>query len=108
MIRKHIIALLMFCTFFTWDVKASHLFGGEITWICIKSGPDIGKFQFTLKVYRDCNGIPFSPPSAIQVYGNPLVTSIPINAALTAVNDLSPTGCGFTCANPSDGATQEL
>ncbi|HRS07680.1 MAG TPA: PKD domain-containing protein [Bacteroidia bacterium] len=108
MIRKHILALLIFCTLSTLNVKASHLFGGEITWICIKSGPDIGKFQFTLKVYRDCNGVIFTPPSAIQVYGNPLVTSIPINAALTVITDLSPAGCGFSCANPSDGATQEF
>lgn len=24
------------------------------------------------------------------------------------VTDLSPTGCGFTCANPAAGATQEF
>ena len=34
--------------------------GGEITWQCLKSGPNVGQYVFTLKVYRDCNGITVS------------------------------------------------
>lgn len=99
-----LVILLMLSTV---GAKASHLFGGEITWTCIQSGPDAGKFQFTIKAYRDCQGNHFSPPSNLAVYGNPGLTSIPINAALTQINDLSPPNCGFTCASPSAGAIQE-
>ena len=35
---------------FSFNSFSSHLMGGEITWKCIKSGPDIGKYIFTMKV----------------------------------------------------------
>jgi gliding motility-associated-like protein len=108
MIRKqlYLITILLFVT--TRWVNASHLFGGEITWQCIQTGVDAGKFQFTIKVYRDCQGIPFSPPTSLSVYGLPGTTAIPINPALTVINDLSPSNCGFTCNNPAAGAVQEF
>lgn len=31
---------------------ASHLMGGEITWECLNTG----RYVFTMKIYRDCNG----------------------------------------------------
>jgi gliding motility-associated-like protein len=31
--------------------------GGEVTWVCKKSGPNVGRFKFTIKLYRDCNGV---------------------------------------------------
>jgi len=37
--------------------SASHLSGGEISWECITSGSDKGKFIFTIKLYRDCQGL---------------------------------------------------
>ncbi len=36
------------------QLSASHYMGGEITWQCISSGPDAGKFIFQMKVYREC------------------------------------------------------
>ena len=53
--KKILILLLAICSFS--QLKATHLMGGEITWECIKSGPDIGKYIFKLKLYRDCDGI---------------------------------------------------
>ena len=35
---------------FSINSFSSHLMGGEITWKCLKSGPDIGKYVFTMKV----------------------------------------------------------
>ncbi|MCB8930410.1 MAG: T9SS type A sorting domain-containing protein [Bacteroidetes bacterium] len=100
-IRKTcLLAVLVFTSYVS---DATHLYGGEITWQCLGNG----KFQFTLKVYRDCMGMPFVPPSQISVYGNPNLTSIPINPALTVINDLSPANCGFTCNNPQSGSVQE-
>ena len=33
--------------------------GGEITWECIKTGPNTGYYIFT-KIYRDCQGVPLA------------------------------------------------
>ena len=38
------------------NLSASHVLGGEITWICKSNG----SYQFTLTVYRDCAGVPAS------------------------------------------------
>lgn len=101
-LRKVVIALLAIILM-SYSTQATHLFGGEITWKCLGTG----KYQFTLKIYRDCMGFPFSPPAALDVYGNPNITSIPINPAYTVYNDLTPTSCGFDCNNPQPGAVIE-
>ena len=36
--------------------SATHLLGGEITWTCLTSGSDAGKFVFELRLYRQCGG----------------------------------------------------
>ncbi len=95
------ILILLVLLLFGWSHKtqASHLMGGEITWDCVKTGPDIGKFVFSVKVYRDCNGIP--GPASI-----PLTTNAPgvggvINCNLVSQTDISPKGPGCpTCAVP--------
>ena len=61
--------------------------GGEITWECIKTGSNSGSYVFTLKVYRDCQGVPVGG-SNITVYNVPGLTSIPLN--YISVTDLSP------------------
>ncbi len=79
--------------------KASHLMGGEITWQCIKAGPSVGRFVFTVKLYRDCNGIP-GPPS-VQLSTNAAGMAGGINCTLAYQNDISPQGAGCpTCQNP--------
>ena len=93
------IIILLVLVLFGWSHKtlASHLMGGEITWDCVKTGPDIGKFIFTVKVYRDCNGIPGQASI-------PLTTNAPvgaINCLLVSQTDISPDGPGCpTCAVP--------
>ena len=70
---------------------ASHILGGEITWVCIKNGSNAGEFVFRLKLYRACSGI--SLPNITQInnplyvsYGGPSV--IPV--AKVSQTDLSP------------------
>ena len=93
------IIILLVLVLFGWSHKtlASHLMGGEITWDCVKTGPNIGKFIFTVKVYRDCNGIPGQASI-------PLTTNAPvgaINCLLVSQTDISPDGPGCpTCAVP--------
>ena len=50
--KKLLILLVALCSVF--QMQATHLMGGEITWECIKVGPDAGKYIFKLKLYRDC------------------------------------------------------
>jgi len=91
--------------------------GGEITWVCIKdpTNPDVGKYIFKMKVYRDCDGTTLSTFSqTIDVWDggvNPIsnitlnwVSSIDISPAGNAVNS------GYACldcnTNPV-GAVEE-
>ena len=80
-----VLALLVF-TFNT--AKATHLMGGEITWECIKSGPDAGKYIFNVKVYRDCLGIPINTMMSLDAHNVPGITFIPLS--YIGANDISP------------------
>ena len=87
--------------------SASHLMGGEITWLCQGNG----SYIFQMKVYRDCNGVPFNFTGVvIRVHNHPSVTEIPVS--LFSQTDISPqcNGVGPTinCQNPADGAVQEF
>ena len=84
---KKTLILLCLCVLFT-NAKASHLMGGEITWECIKSGLNSGSFVFTLKVYRDCQGIPLSTNVSLTVHNNPSISFIPLN--YISATDISP------------------
>ena len=59
--KRLILVFIVSLTFF--NANATHIMGGEITWQCIKDhlDPDLGKYIFTMKLYRDCEGI--SAPS---------------------------------------------
>ena len=97
--KKVLLAILVFVLGMGLESRASHLMGGEITWDCVKSGPNIGKFIFKVKLYRDCNGIP--GPGTITLTTNAPGWAGGINCALTQQNDISPKGPGCpTCANP--------
>ena len=57
MMKKLLLTLFFLLSFST--ANASHMMGGDITYECISPG----KYKLTIKVYRDCRGIPFSNPS---------------------------------------------
>jgi len=77
-----IIALISFA-----PAKASHLMGGEITWECIKTGVNSGLYVFTLKVYRDCNGIAISGVTqTITVHNHPIIFSINVDLYQVMLN----------------------
>jgi hypothetical protein len=57
------------------QTNASHLMGGEITWQCLPTG----EYKFFMKLYRDCNGVSFSPVGvSLDVSNKPGLTSIPM------------------------------
>ena len=82
------IVLLLFVLVASINVKATHLMGGEITWECIKVGPDAGKYIFNVKVYRDCQGIPISTGINLDAHNVPGISTIPLS--YLGANDLSP------------------
>ena len=95
--KKILVSLL--CILFSFNSFSSHLMGGEITWECLKSGPDIGKYIFTMKVYRDCSGITVSTTTQIiQVWNHPSVTGIDVDFLLQ--QDVSPICDPIASGNP--------
>ena len=76
---------------FSFNTNATHLMGGEITWECIKSGPNTGYYIFNVKIYRDCQGVPLADVNnkSLTVHNHPLINSISLN--YLGSNDMSPT-----------------
>lgn len=90
---KRIFSILavIFAIGFANNTQASHLIGGEITWVCLKSGANAGKFVFTLKVYRECSAGSAGLSTGAQnlkVWNNPSLSSITCN--YVSLTDLSP------------------
>ena len=72
-----IVLIFIFSSFLSFS---SHFMGGEITWKCLKGGPNIGQYIFEMKVYRDCSGITVSTlTQVIQVWNHPTVTGIDVD-----------------------------
>ena len=86
---RKLLTILLMLFIFTNDLSASHLMGGEITWKCIKSGPDSGKYIFTIKVYRDCQGVAIDTSMYLTVHNVPGLQTIPL--IYVGATDLSPT-----------------
>ena len=87
---KKILFLILIIFSFT-NVKASHLMGGEITWECVKMpGPDLGKYIFTMKLYRDCDGIVLNQtPEIVELWDNG-VNILNITCDFISNSDISP------------------
>jgi hypothetical protein len=88
--------------------SATHIIGGEIYWDCITEGEHAGKLRFYLKLYRDCSQNTVVPSEMdLWVFGHPSISTIPV--ALVSQTDVSPPGCGYSCATASIGdlATEE-
>lgn len=106
------IAVSCFCIFvLAQKANASHLMGGEITWTCQGSG----QFVFTLKLYRDCNGVSIGNTQILHVDNHPIIGQIPM--ALVSQTDISPqcnaAGPVISCAAaqtnpPIPGAVEEF
>ncbi|MCB9222875.1 MAG: gliding motility-associated C-terminal domain-containing protein [Crocinitomicaceae bacterium] len=79
-----LLILTLLLSFFNVS-RASHIMGGEITWVCLGSG----SYQFDLVLYRDCNGLDIVDPFLnIEVWGHPTVSTIQCD--LFSTLDLSP------------------
>jgi hypothetical protein len=109
--KRILILLISICSVF--QMQATHLMGGEITWECIKVGPDAGKYIFKLKLYRDCDGTSLSTfAQTIYVWDHPTVTQMSVD--FISNTDISP-DCDVTnsgnpqldCSGNPVGAVEE-
>jgi gliding motility-associated-like protein len=98
---------------FNNQAKASHYMGGEITWECLTSGINAGKYIFTMKVYRECNGINFGTSQTLA--STSPAGSIPLTIVTGWPKDISPNcngiGPAITCAGATlnnTGAVEEF
>ena len=110
--KKTLLLLLLFTLSFT-QTKASHLMGGEVTWECIKPGvATSGMYIFTMKVYRDCNGVNLSTATLNLSTNHPIISSIQLD--WISNTDISPS-CDpansgnpqMDCLNPQQGSVEE-
>ncbi len=99
--KKITLILLLFLSFAN-KATATHLMGGEITWVCLGNG----NYQFQMKVYRDCLTAVYitnAGPISLSVHNHPSVTSIPMN--IVDSTDISPqcngSGPTYNCASPN-------
>jgi hypothetical protein len=110
-----LLIIILFVSF--GAVKADHLVGGEITWKCLKTGPDVGKFVFRMVLYRDCAGAGAPTSATLTTVNGCPVGSISLSSISSL--DVSPvcnsSGCTgqstLTCASATSttiGATQEV
>jgi len=87
---KKLLLLVAIMSFGT-SAYASHAYGGEITWKCFTAGPNAGKFQFYMTLYRDCgSGNATLPGGTVSLSSNSPAGTI--NLTQVGVNmDVSPT-----------------
>lgn len=84
-IKLILISILTVFFFTIQKSQASHAFGGELTWRCTANG----EFIFTMKFYRDCNGISAQSSILLQTTVPGLTT---INLTLVNQVDISNNG----------------
>jgi len=97
-LKKLLPFLLTFISFFSAleQVQATHVMGGEIIWECQPNG----QYIFTLRIYRDCNGVAFNTNNhALQVHNYPNTGNISqIALNFISVSDITAACEGSPCA----------
>jgi len=85
------------------SASASHIIGGEIYWDCITEGANAGKLRFYLKLYRDCSqNTAVNSTQELIIDGHPIYSFIYLS--LVSQSDVTPPGCGFSCASATQGS----
>ena len=82
---KRVLVLLVALLSF-YNLCATHIMGGEITWECISdpTDPNVGQYIFKMKLYRDCDGTTLSTfPQTLEVWNHPSVTAITLDWILS-------------------------
>lgn len=81
---RRLLILIFILLSWVGQASASHLTGGQITWVCLGNG----QYQFYLSLYRDCaSSVAIDPPS-ILVWNHPTISSIAVT--LFSQTEISP------------------
>jgi hypothetical protein len=83
----HFIAFFMISLGLTSQIQASHMMGADIAYKCRGNN----KIEFTVKVYRDCRGIPFNSPSMQIRCVKGSSTTVTPSYSRTSIRDITPT-----------------
>ena len=97
----------IFGFFLVTEATASHVLGGEISFKCVAATAGPGRYEFTVVVFRDCNGIPLDL-AALQLQMQPVPGQPNISQVLPRVlsQDVTlrcATASGFSCDPPPTG-----
>ena len=57
---------------FSQKTEASHIMGGDLSYACLGNN----QYQVTLRLYRDCCGIPVAPTDQVELYNGCTNTSV--------------------------------
>lgn len=88
------LALIMLC-FVPTNSKATHLLGGDITWVCNGNGT----YTFQLRIFRDCSGPSISTAGqSLRVWDHPTISQIPLT--FISQTDISPNCTQVTGGSP--------
>jgi PKD repeat protein len=105
---KKLLLLLTLCLTNILTSSATHLMGGEITWVCLPNG----QFQFTMKLYRDCNSglLAFDVSNGIEVFNYPTQGSPTFHMPVTLISQTDISSSCISCDNPggSPGVVEEF
>ncbi|MBC7413131.1 MAG: hypothetical protein H7331_11845, partial [Bacteroidia bacterium] len=90
------------------EASATHLAGGQITWICKSNG----KYKFKFTIYRACeaSNAPVQSGFFLCVYNHPTLNNITVNQ--TSFKEISQPGCtspltAIKCGNNKLGAMEQ-
>lgn len=102
---RNLILGLVFVFSFSGESSASHILGGEISFKCVAATSGPGRYEFTVVVFRDCNGIPLDI-AALQLQMQPVAGQPNISQVLPRVlsQDVTlrcATATGFSCDPPT-------
>lgn len=86
---KKILLLLIFQLLFN-EMKASHIWGADLTYVCQGSGNYLVKLDY----YRNCSGIP--APLSFPLEVSNTCGSAPLNYTLTSLTTVALNSCGGT------------
>lgn len=81
------------------SVRAAHFHSAEVSYECISTGPDAGKFKFQVILYKDCSinsGVTAPDLTAVNV---PTFGSIAMTLVSGYPQDATPVECGITCSD---------
>lgn len=83
------IFIIVTCLNITCSASANHIIGADITY----KNTGINKYEITIKMYRDCSGVPISSPSSNIICAATKSQITTFTPSEIAVRDITPT-CG--------------